>query len=138
MLIPIRPPRKALRYSRTWKRARSIAGHPDLMDLSALDHASVAHADNPADTDRPFGVLVKGTDGLEESVPVEDGVGVDRAEQRIAGDIEPGVHGVRLFSVDLVHDDQLGFLGRHIYPAGPGPIRRTSGRPGYVFFKSNA
>jgi hypothetical protein len=47
-------------------------------------------------------------DHPEEGVVLDDRVRVHRAEERVAGDVDPGVEGVRLPALLLVDDDEVG------------------------------
>src|SRR5215217_5726660 len=104
-LQPARPVKKARAYSRIWKRSSHFLG----MRASAMRPSSttvwlrgrmVPHRDQGL-------VLDEQPAGPQDGLAVEQRVGVDGREQRVAGQVEAGVEGVGLAAPLLVDHDQV-------------------------------
>ncbi len=88
------------------EQREQVMGKQDLPDASSLDHAVIGDPNDASCGDHLL-VFEEGLGDPLEGVVFQDGVRVDRAEERIAGDVQPGVERVRFPAVLLVDDHQL-------------------------------
>ena len=100
--------------------------HPSLDDPSTLDRAAVDGADRTAGRDDAGRVVDERLDDAEQCFLVEDGVGVDEADERMPGRVEPDVRGVAAAADAVLADDQEGCAARR--GVDTFARRRASGR----------
>jgi hypothetical protein len=81
---------------------------PDVDDPAGDDPAAVDRPDRPTGGDHPGGVVGERLGHPQERVGLEHRVGVDHGHQRLAGDVDTDVEGLRTPAVLLGHDDQAG------------------------------
>jgi hypothetical protein len=108
-----------------------VLGDLGLDDPAVLDNGRVQGADGPADPDQGL-VLDEQPAGPQDRLAVQQRVGVDGREQRVAGHVEAGVERVGLAAGLLVDHDQVGVGER---PEGPAHVRARqvlAGRPGQL------
>ena len=130
-LHPARPVKNARAYSRIWNRSSHFLGILASSDPPVLDDGRVERADGPTDPDQRL-VLDEQPGRPQDRLAVEQRVGVDGREQRVAGHVEPGVERVGLAALVLVDHDQVGVGER---PEGPAHVRAgqvLAGRPGQL------
>jgi hypothetical protein len=82
-------------------------GNADLLQRTAANGAAIGYADGPADRDQPPVVIHEGLGCAQQPVGFDDRIGVDDAHQRRARKADPGVCGIGLAAVLLVHDEQV-------------------------------
>ena len=106
-LQPTRPVRNARRYSTTWKIGSARSGSA-IRTTRAVPHlAAVDDAHDAARRDRLVGALHERLDDAQQRVVLDDRVGVDGAEQRVAAQVDPGVQRVGLPALVLVDHEQV-------------------------------
>ena len=112
---PVRPTRKARRYSTTWMRGSQVPRHarPSTM-RPGDDPAAVDRPDGAAGGDHPRRVVGEGLGDPQQRVGLEDGVGVDHRDEGLGGGVDADVEGLGPAGVLLAHDDQAGpAVARH-------------------------
>ena len=96
-----------------------VAGHAHLGDATAFDLAAVDDADDAADAER-VGRLEERQHGLAQRVRLEQRIGVDQADERIARRVDAGVERVGPAAVLLVDHHELGVGQRAVDAADLG------------------
>jgi hypothetical protein len=89
------------------KQREGAPRQPHPHQEAAADVASVGNPDRAARGDGGW-VFQERPDDPRQAVSLEDRVRVDTAEERIAGDVDPRVQGIRLAAVLLIEHPQVG------------------------------
>ena len=110
----------------TWKHARWLVGRPTLTTRpSSTRHPFAMRMIPPAAI--VVGSSMKRQHRPRQGVFLEQRIGVDDADERMFGRVDPRVDGVRLSAVDLVDHQKLAMRQRAIHRLG-SPVFREYAR----------
>lgn len=105
--------------------AREPAGrYPYPFDVAAADGGAVHHPDGAADRHQPPIVIDEGFGGSQQPVGLDDGIGVDDADERLLRKADAGIGGIRLAAILLVHDEEVRISGRAVDAEHAGSLQR--------------
>ena len=104
---PVRPTRKARRYSTTWIRGSQRCGIRTRVTRPRETSEPLATRTTPPDATTRSGVVGERAGDVQQRVRVEQRVGVDHADQRLAGRVDADVEGVGLAAVGLADQQHV-------------------------------